>query len=208
MILETIPVGPLSVNCYLFGDESAGRVIVIDPGAETERVLEAIEASGCRLEAIVATHGHFDHVSGIAEVKRAHPEAPFLAHQDDLFLLESNADRAGRWGFEVEDCPPADRYLADGDMVGVGDLELRVIHTPGHSPGGICLAGDRIVFAGDTLFQGSVGRTDVPGGDQEQLVRSIRERLYVLPCATRVYPGHGPATTIGDEKRTNAVVRG
>jgi hydroxyacylglutathione hydrolase len=207
VILETIPVGPLSVNCYLFGDHDARRAIVIDPGDETERVLEAIEALGCHLEAIVATHGHFDHVSGIAAVKRAYPDVPLLAHRDDLFLLESNADRAGRWGFEVEDCPPANRYLADGDTVRVGAFELRVIHTPGHSPGGICLAGEGLVFAGDTLFQGTVGRTDVPGGDQAQLVRSIRERLYVLPCATRVFPGHGPATTIGDEKRTNAVVR-
>ncbi len=211
-MIEGIPVGPLQVNCWILGDEEAGKALVVDPGEEADRITDFLAASGLAPVAFVATHGHFDHVGGVAELKRRFPATPFVAPEADLPYIERAAESAARWGLEVEAPPLPDRYLRDGDELRAGSLVLRAIATPGHTPGGTCLHGEvdgrPVLVSGDTLFQGSIGRTDFPGGDLPTLLRSIRERLFVLPDETIVLPGHGPGTTIGTERRENPFLRG
>ncbi len=207
MILKTLPVGPLEVNCYLLGDEISEKAIVIDPGEDAQQIAQLIENEGLQLEFIVLTHGHFDHVSGVAGLKTIYPQAQLLAHEEDLFLIKDARASAARWGIDAVQCPKPDRLITDGDVLKAGSLRLEVRHTPGHSPGGICLLWGHRVFVGDTLFQGSVGRTDFRGGSFETLAASIRAQLYTLPAETVVHPGHGPATTIGAEMKGNQFVR-
>lgn len=207
VILKTIPVGPLEVNCYLVGDESTKKALVIDPGENEELILATAKQEELSIELIVLTHGHFDHVSGVAGLKEKLPEVPFLAHEDDMFLIEDSRASAARYGIEATQCPTPDRFLVPGETLELGALRFEVLHTPGHSPGGVCLLCKDQVFVGDTLFQGSIGRTDFRGGSFETLSESIRSQLYTLPETTMVYPGHGPRTTIGAEKANNAFVR-
>lgn len=203
MILEGFPVGPIGANCYIFGDEATGEAFVIDPGDEPERVLDRLGQLRARPVAIVNTHGHFDHVQGVDAVRRA-TGAPFWIHEAEREVLEEGPARARLlFGLELPASPVPDRWLCDGDRLQVGGLSLTVRHTPGHSPGGVCLLGDGLAFVGDTLFAGSIGRTDLPGADLDTLLRSIAQVLLPLPDETVCYPGHGPETTIGDEKRTN-----
>ncbi len=203
MILDGFPVGPVGANCYIFGDDVSGEVFVIDPGDEPERILAAVRRLGARPVAIVNTHGHFDHVQGVEAVRReAH--SPFWIHEAEREVLAQSPARAlALFGLELPPSPVPDRWLKDSDRLPVGSLVLTVRHTPGHSPGGVCLLGDGIVFTGDTLFAGSIGRTDIPGADHATLLASIVRVLVPLPDATVCYPGHGPETTIGEEKRTN-----
>ncbi|HHN74759.1 MAG TPA: MBL fold metallo-hydrolase [Acidobacteria bacterium] len=208
MRIETIPVGPLQVNCYLIADADSGRTLVVDPGEDAGRIAAEIRRAGLEPCALLATHGHFDHVGAVAPLRRLLGEIPFLAHRDDLFLIDSCRQAAARWHLEVEDCPAPDSFIEDGQVLEVGSLRIEVRHTPGHSPGGVSLVAPGHLFPGDTLFHRSVGRTDFRGGDPEQLARSIRERLYSLADATVVHPGHGPTTTIGEEKLENPFVRG
>jgi len=154
----------------------------------------------------LATHGHFDHVGAVAQTKRE-LKVEFLAHKDDLFFIEDGKGAAARWGVEIEQPPNPDRFIDDGDEIKFGDFSLEVLHTPGHSPGGISFLYNRMVFCGDTLFQGSIGRTDFRKGSFEILAKSIKTRLYTLSDDTTVFTGHGPITTIGDEKKFNAFVR-
>lgn len=208
MIIETIPVGPLQVNSYILGCEESHEGVVIDAGGSVDRLLARIAKLGLNVKQLIDTHGHFDHVGG----NRAFIEATgakLLIHKKDAFLLSMAAASGRDFGVEVEDSPEPDDFLVDGMEVGFGRQALQVIHTPGHSPGGCCLyAKDaNAVFTGDTLFNGSVGRTDLPGGSMEILLRSIRERLAVLPENTRVYPGHGPSSTIAIELYSNPYVR-
>lgn len=206
MILQGFPVGPIGANCYVYGDEAAGEVVVVDPGDEPDRILAVLRRLGARVVAIVNTHGHFDHVQAVDPVRRA-TGAPFLIHEAEKEVLESGPARARvMFGIEVPPSPVPDGWLRDGDRIRAGSLELQVRHTPGHSPGGICLLGRGVVFTGDTLFAGSVGRTDIPGADYETLLASIKRVLLPLPDETVCYPGHGPETTIGEEKRTNPFV--
>jgi len=205
--VEPLVVGPILSNCYIVWDQETKEGVVIDPGDDAESILAAIGELGIEVKYILATHGHFDHVAGTAPLKRA-LGAPFLVHEDDLFFIEDGKNAAGRWGFEIEQPPTPDRSIAHGDVIEVGSHKLKVIHTPGHSPGGVSFLHDNMVFGGDTLFRGSIGRTDFRKGSREELSRSIRTRLYTLPDDTVVYTGHGPTTTIGDEKRYNAFVRG
>jgi glyoxylase-like metal-dependent hydrolase (beta-lactamase superfamily II) len=208
MILEGFPVGPVQANCYLFGDEAAGELFVIDPGDEPERILAALRRHGGRVVAIVNTHGHFDHVMGVEAVRRA-TGAPFWIHDAEREVLEQGPARAKAiFGVEVPPSPVPDRWLRDGDRLRVGSLDLTVRHTPGHSPGGVCLLGEGLAFVGDTLFAGSIGRTDLPGASTEALLESIARVLLPLPDDTVCYPGHGPATTIGDERRSNPFLQG
>jgi len=208
MILEGFPVGPIQANCYLFGDESTGELFVIDPGDEPERILAAVRRHGARVVAIVNTHGHFDHVMAVEAVRRA-TGAPFWIHEAEREVLAEGPVRAkALFGVEVPPSPEPNRWLKEGDELRVGGLGLTVRHTPGHSPGGVCLLGDGLVFVGDTLFAGSVGRTDLPGASMDVLLESIARVLLPLPDDTVCYPGHGPETTIGEERRSNPFLQG
>ncbi len=206
MILEGFPVGPVGANCYIFGDDGTCEVFVIDPGDEPDRILDALRRLRARPIAIVNTHGHFDHVQGVEAVRRA-TGIPFWIHEAEQEVLTSGPARARQlFGLDLPPSPVPDRWLKDGDRLPVGSLALTVRHTPGHSPGGVCLLGDGLAFVGDTLFAGSIGRTDLPGADLETLLTSIARVLLPLADETVCYPGHGPETTIGQEKRTNPFV--
>lgn len=212
MILQSAAVGPFFKNGYVVGCERTRQAVFIDPGDEVEQLLAFIAAERLQVSHILLTHAHVDHVSGVAEAKRA-LHAPIFLHKDDLFLYQ-NAVRTGMmFGLTVEEPPPVDTYYDGEGPIVFGDYEVRVIHTPGHCPGGVCLALSRAgdaaaphLFVGDTLFAGSIGRTDLPGGDYDTLMKSITERLLTFPDDAIVYSGHGPETTIGQEKRTNPFV--
>ncbi len=206
MILETLTVGPLGVNCYLVGDDETRETLVIDPGGDAREILDTLRHGRLTPIAIVATHAHFDHLLALEEV-RAETRAPFLLHADEAETLAHAAMGARLFGFAFAPPAPADRLLREGDAVNAGALAFQVLHTPGHSPGGMCLWRDNHVFVGDTLFQGGIGRVDLPGGDYATLMRSIRDKLLTLPDATIVHPGHGAATTIGEERQLNPFLR-
>jgi glyoxylase-like metal-dependent hydrolase (beta-lactamase superfamily II) len=202
--IHTIVVGRLQTNCYILQSDSAG--IIVDPGDEADRIIRFIRDIKVKPSQIIATHTHFDHVLGVDEI-RAKLKIPFMIHRDDLSMLESMQSRVRQiMGFEVPPPPKVDSYLKDGDVLKVGEETIRVLHTPGHSPGSISLSGGGYVLTGDALFNQSIGRTDLPGGDLQILIHSIRERLFKLDDETVVYPGHGPETTVGDEKIANPFV--
>jgi hydroxyacylglutathione hydrolase len=208
MILETFPVGPLQCNCTILGDEQAGEAIVIDPGEEVGRIHRRLTELGLKLKQILVTHGHIDHVGGALKLKRL-TGAPILLNENDLPQLEIMDKQAGWLGVETPETAPPDESLADGLRVGLQSCPAQVLHTPGHTEGSICLhfAPLKLLIAGDTLFAGSIGRTDLPGGDFDQIIDSIGSRLLALPDETKVQPGHGPATTIGAERRSNPFLR-
>ena len=199
-------VGPLACNCYVVGDRTTKEAIVIDPGGDADDLVADITDQGLRVTAIVATHAHFDHLIA-AERLRALTGAPFHMHDDDRPLLDWYQE-SGRMflGIELPPPPEIDTSAGEGDRLIAGAVELRVVHTPGHSPGSISLLGPEVVFSGDTLFAQGVGRTDLPGGDGRALVGAIKEKIFALPDDTPVYPGHGPSTTVAREKRTNPFV--
>jgi glyoxylase-like metal-dependent hydrolase (beta-lactamase superfamily II) len=202
--IHTIVVGTLQTNCYILQSDSAA--IIVDPGDEPERIVRFVEDIKVKPTRIIATHTHFDHVLGVDAI-RAKLKIPFLIHRDDLSMLESMQSRVRQiMGFEVPPPPKVDSYLKDGDVLRVGEESIRVLHTPGHSPGSISVSGTGYVFTGDALFNQSIGRTDLPGGDLQTLIHSIKDRLFKLDDETVVYPGHGPETTIGDEKLANPFV--
>jgi glyoxylase-like metal-dependent hydrolase (beta-lactamase superfamily II) len=202
------PVGPFAANCYLLGCERTMRLAVIDPGGNPGRILAAADEAGFTIDCILNTHGHLDHVGANGAVKQA-TAAPILIAAPDAPMLTSPGRQLAGLLLQGSGGPPADRLLADGDTVNVGDLVLRAILTPGHTPGSACfLVGDDLLFTGDTLFSGSVGRTDLSGGCWEDLIASIREKLLPLGDGVRVLPGHGEATSIGEERRSNPFLRG
>ena len=203
--IHTIVVGRLQTNCYVLQSDSTA--LVIDPGDEPERIIRFLEDIAVKPTHIVATHTHFDHVLGVDTI-RAKLKIPFLIHHDDLSMLESMQSRVRQtMGFSVPPPPKVDQFLEDGQSIEFGQDKVKVIHTPGHSPGSISLAGQGFVLTGDALFNQSIGRTDLPGGDLDTLIRSITQRLFILDDATIVYPGHGPETSIGDEKLANPFMR-
>lgn len=206
MIIKSLAVGPIQANCFIIGCEATRAAAVIDPGDEADRILSAVEIADLHIDHIINTHGHFDHVGANRRIKAA-TGADLMIHALDAPLLAQLDRMAGAFGLRVENSPAPDRMLADGDFVSVGELRLAVLHTPGHTPGGLSLHVDHCVFVGDTLFQGSIGRTDFPGGDFDTLLTSIRTKLFTLDDITTVYTGHGPETTIGTEKRSNPFVR-
>jgi hydroxyacylglutathione hydrolase len=204
VILETFPVGPLQCNCTILGDETSGEAMVVDPGDNVPQILASLTRHKLTLKQIVVTHGHIDHVGGAVRLKRA-TGAPILMNQNDLPLLKMMDMQAGWLGIETPEVAPPDASAEDGATAGIASHAARILHTPGHTQGSICLhfADENLLLAGDTLFAGSIGRTDLPGGDSRQIIRSLHDRLLTLPDATRVIPGHGPETTIGDERETN-----
>ena len=199
MILRNLVVGPFGSNCYIVGSESDRVGIIIDPGADTKHILKEVKELGLDIRYIVLTHGHMDHIGAVKGVKEA-TGAEVAVHADDArFLRRLSLSTLYNHSFPAS----PDRLLGDGDSIDAGDLHFTVLHTPGHSPGGICLLGHGVLFSGDTLFNYGIGRTDFPGGSHSQLINNIRTRLMTLPDDTLVYPGHGSETTIGTERRGN-----
>lgn len=205
MIIKSLTVGPIMANCYVLGCEETKAAAVIDPGDEADKILMSLAESALTVKYIINTHGHFDHVSANERMKEV-TGADLLIHPLDAPMLSQLAATAAAWGLSSKDSPPPDRTIEDGDVVQVGTITLNVIHTPGHTPGGISLHADNAVFVGDTLFAGSIGRTDFPGGDFNVLKSSIQDKLFKLDEDVTVYPGHMGLTTIGQEKRTNPFV--
>jgi glyoxylase-like metal-dependent hydrolase (beta-lactamase superfamily II) len=201
MIIKKFTVGPLQENCYIVGDEDTKQAIVVDPGDEPDRILEVINNNNFEIIAVILTHAHFDHVGAAGDIKRK-TGAKVLINDGDMELYKGVRDQAAFWGYEVDDLPEPDGFIKEGDDVKAGALTFKVLHTPGHSPGGICLYGEGVIFTGDTIFQGSVGRTDFSGGDMAKLKESFR-RLINLPEDTVILSGHGGETTVEREKREN-----
>jgi glyoxylase-like metal-dependent hydrolase (beta-lactamase superfamily II) len=213
MLLEVHAAEPFFKNGYLLGCERTRESVVIDPGDEVGDLLRAVERHRLRVTHILLTHAHLDHVSGVARARQALGARVGL-HRDDLFLYEAVVQQGLAFGFRVDPQPAPDFfYQIPGEPIAFGDYEIRVHHTPGHCPGGVCLQAGlkgqagRHLFVGDTLFAGSIGRTDLPGGDYDTLMRSIRDVLLAFPDDHEVYSGHGPATTIGEERRSNPFLR-
>jgi len=199
LILKKLVVGPFASNCYIVGSESDNEGMIIDPGANTKQILSNIKELGLNIRLIVLTHGHMDHIGAVKGVKEA-TGAEVAIHADDArFLRRLSLSTVYNLSFPS----PPDRLLKDGDSIDIGGLHFTVLHTPGHSPGGICLLGHGVLFSGDTLFNYGIGRTDFPGGSHHQLMDSIYTKLMALPDDTVVCPGHGPDTTIGTERRGN-----
>ncbi len=201
MIIRSLVVGPLENNCFIIADENTKEGLVVDPGDEPDRILDLINKNSFNIKYIVCTHAHFDHVGAVPDLKKE-TGAKLVIHRDELEIYKSTKDQAAIWGYELDPLPEPDMFVSEGDKIEVGDLKFEILHTPGHSPGGICLYGEGILITGDTLFAGSVGRTDFYGGDMEKLKRSFR-RLLSLSDKIKVLPGHGPETTIGQERTDN-----
>lgn len=206
--VEVIANGSFVENAMVLWDDESKKAIIVDPGDEPNRIAGAARVLALEVMEIVCTHAHIDHAGAVAELKRL-TEAPFALHEAEKPVLASLVPQARMFGLASIEAPEVDRWLKEGDTVEVGNCTGRVIHTPGHTPGGCCLffEDDKILIAGDTLFQGSIGRTDLPGGSYDQLETSIKDKLYTLGDDVIVYCGHGPSTTIGNEKRFNAFVR-
>jgi len=201
-----LTVGPIATNCYIVYDEASREALVIDPGAEGKRIVAEVEKNHLKVKYIVNTHGHGDHIAANKYVKEA-TGAELLIHAADApMLTDARLNMTAYMGKGISE-PAADRFLAEGDVLKLGTTEFKVLHTPGHSPGGICLLGEQVVFVGDTLFQYSIGRDDLPGGSFTQLINSIKTKLLTLDDKIIVYPGHGPITTIGNERRGNPFLR-
>ncbi len=217
MFIQKIPVGPLKVCCYIVAGKISNDAMIIDPGADAEAIIDFLKKGRLTPKIIVLTHGHGDHIGANTGLKKAFPDIQICIHEEDQDMLPYPAKNlsilSAFYGGPTVRSPLANRLLRDGDTITVDEHIFDVIHTPGHTPGGICLSSKKrengrppILFSGDTLFKESIGRTDFPGSDQEKLLRAIKERLFVLDEDTIVYPGHGPSTTILEEKKHNPFV--
>lgn len=209
MILEKLVVGPFQENCYVVGDEATGEGAVVDPGDEASRIALAVEKTGLEIGQIILTHTHIDHVGAVAGLAEEY-SCPVLAHAEAEPMLQQLPTQALMMGVRFGKVPTVDQYVEDEEVLEVGGLRLEALYTPGHAPGHLAfhVQGEGLVISGDALFAGSVGRVDLPGGDMAVLLRSIEDRLLTLPDETVVHPGHGPETTIGDERAYNPFLRG
>ncbi len=208
MIIRQIRLNKMQIFCYLVGDESTKTCTLIDPAFETNRILDIVNKEGYTVTHVINTHGHSDHTAGNAAIIES-TNAKLLIHKNDAKQLDRLFNRAINRMLGGKKSPAPDRLLEDGDIIKIGNTELKVIHTPGHSKGSICLSMDDHIFTGDTLFVGGVGRTDLPGGSFKQLSKSVQEKIYILPDDTRVWPGHdygqAPYSTVANEKMTNII---
>jgi hydroxyacylglutathione hydrolase len=209
MILEMLTVGPFQENCYVIGDEETSEGAIVDPGDEATRIALAVEQTGLDIGQILVTHAHIDHVGAVAALADEYA-CPVLMHAEAEPMLEQLPAQAMMMGLRFGKVPTVDHYIEDEEVLEVGGLKLRTLYTPGHAPGHVAfyVEGEDLLLSGDALFAGSVGRTDLFGGSMEVLMRSINERLLTLPDETRVYPGHGPQTTIGTERAHNPFLQG
>lgn len=206
--IESMAVGPFFKNGFVVTCPATREAVLIDPGDEISGLLSYVAREKVTVRYILLTHAHVDHVTGVAAAKRA-LDVPIYLHRDDLFLYDGAVEFGGMFGLSVEQPPPVDQFYSLGEVISFGRCEARPHHTPGHCPGGVCLqigsdgAMSKDLFVGDTLFAGSIGRTDLPGGNQDMLLKSIRDVLFAFGDDARVHPGHGPSTTIGHERATN-----
>jgi hydroxyacylglutathione hydrolase len=207
MIVEMIEVGPFMENAYIVGCEETKDAAVIDPGAEEDVILTAIDRLGLNVTKIINTHAHIDHIGAVQAIRKS-KKAKFFLHETEAPFVEGYDQQCRFFGVRFGDKPEIDGFLAEGDVVEVGKLRAKVLHTPGHSPGGLCFDFGADIFVGDTLFNGSIGRTDLPGGNYNQLIDNIKQKLLVKPPETKAWSGHGPVTTIGREKATNPFLTG
>ncbi|MGB9716694.1 MAG: MBL fold metallo-hydrolase [Thermodesulfovibrionales bacterium] len=201
MIIKNIVVGPLEANCIIIADEITNEALIVDPGDEPEKILDVINMNNFKVKFIICTHAHFDHVGALPELKKE-TNAQIIIHRDELVIYQHSVEMALFWGYDLDPLPEPDILVEEDYNFSIGNLKFKVIHTPGHSPGGICIYGEEILITGDTLFAGSVGRTDIFGGDMEKLKLSFK-RLMGLPDKVKVFPGHGPTTTIQHERINN-----
>ncbi len=202
MILEKVVVGPLAVNSYIIGCEQTRIGAVIDPGDEAEKIEQTIAQLNLQIKFILLTHGHIDHLAHLQRLQKKY-QAKFLMHEADSFLLEHASSQAELFELPDPGHPQPDAFLNDGDKITLGNLTISVLHTPGHSPGSVTFFVEDKLFVGDLIFSGSIGRTDLPGGNFEQLIHSVNTKIFVLPDAVEIFPGHGTKTTVGFEKSTN-----
>ena len=202
MILECLPVGPIQANCYIIGCDKTLQGVIIDPGGEGEKILQEVKRQGLDIKYIINTHGHADHIAANNFLKQKLSAQLYIHEKDTSFLTDSQSNLSSMLLNPFQSVS-ADRELKDGETIEVGNLNLEIIHTPGHTPGGICILQDKQLFTGDTLFAGGVGRTDLPQSDTKLLFQSIREKLLCLPDDVAIYPGHGPSSTIGRERKDN-----
>lgn len=205
MFFEYTEVAPLGVNCFVIGCEETGKGVIVDPGGDAHKIIAMVDGHKLEICAILNTHGHFDHVGANRAIVDRY-KAPLMIHQADAGMLQRVKEVSSRYGIPGGvDSPAPDSFLEDGQEIAIGNLKIKVLHTPGHTQGGCCLylESEKRVITGDTLFEDSIGRTDLPGGNHEQLLSSIRTKLFTLADDVTVYPGHGPATTIGYEKQNN-----
>ena len=201
-LLEKLVVGPIAVNCYILADKGTKEAAVIDPGDEADAILLTMAKMKVRAKYVLLTHAHVDHVAALKSIVQT-MGAQLLMHKADSLMLKTAPAQALAFGLKISIPPKADRYVDDGDEIELGAMKIKVLHTPGHSGGCVCYAVDGMLFVGDTLFAGSIGRTDLPGGSYEDLIEGVRTKLFAYDDKTMVYPGHGPETTIGNEKKYN-----
>ncbi len=205
MIMRKLIVGPFSSNSYILGCEKTKQGLIIDPGDEGERIISTVNEVGVKIIKLLHTHAHYDHVGATLSLKKRFPDAEVSLHKDDQSLYYELPLQARLFGFQAENPPKIEHFLTNGEKITFGNFSLKVIHTPGHSPGGVSflLIENNQIFTGDTLFYRSIGRTDLWGGNYEKLINSIKDKLFILDNNVKVFPGHGEETTIGDEKREN-----
>lgn len=205
MKIEHVAVGPLQSNCYIIYDEKSLHAMVVDPGDEPDRIMDIVKQNKLSVDFIICTHAHFDHIGAVIDIKNA-TNAKVVINKGDLEIYMSAKDQAALWGYELEQLPQPDMFVSDGDDLAIGGLKFKVLHTPGHSPGGICLYGEGVLITGDTVFAGSVGRTDFYGGNTGELKKSF-QKIISLPSETKILPGHGEWSTVDEEKEISLFVQ-